>query len=75
MTNISRIGYYFFYPAILYLTPRFLDLFKKDRINRNMGMVMLTIILLAFWIYTYPIKKDCETYPYKSDIIAIFNYM
>ena len=75
MTNISRIGYYFFYPSIMYLIPRFLTVFKDDKTNRMGAYLIFISVLLSFWIYTYPIKKDCETYPYKSDIITIFNYL
>lgn len=75
MTNISRIGYYFFYPAILYLTPRFTNIFKNNPVNKRGIYAIFFMVLLSYWIYTYPIKEDCETYPYKSDIIQIFNFM
>lgn len=73
ITNAQRISFFYFYPGIFYCIPKLISMFKKDKFNQIGAVLIITSILLVFWIYKYPITKECETYPYKSDIIQFLN--
>lgn len=73
MTNISRIGYYYFYPALLYVLSRVEIVLAKKLVNRMGFFVIVMSIVGGFWFYTYPIKKDCETFPYRTNICEFLN--
>lgn len=68
MTNATRLGYYFYYPSLLFLFPAFINIFKKDNMNRLVAHFLVVTILFVFWFYNYPIKKLCETYPYYMEL-------
>lgn len=73
ITNAQRMSFAYFYPGILYCIPKLVGMFKKDKLNKIGSVLIITTILMVFWIYKYPITKECETYPYKSDIIQFLN--
>lgn len=68
MINASRMGYYFYYPSLLFLFPSFINMFKSDNKNKLIANFLIIFILFAFWFYNYPVKKQCETYPYYMQI-------
>ena len=71
--NAERMGYYYIYPGLLYIVPSITKMFKKDRTNQITSGLILIATLFVFWFYKYPIKKNCETYPYRSDVIKLLN--
>lgn len=71
--NAERMNYYYYYPALLYIVPSLTKIFKKDKLNKNISSLILIAILFAFWFYKYPINKNCDTYPYKTEIIKFLN--
>lgn len=68
---VMRIGYYFSYPALLYIIPHITDIFKKDKYNRVCVNLLIFFVLISFWYFTNILNGEGgETYPYKSDIIT-----
>lgn len=71
LTIGERIGYYYRYIGMLYVIPQIAAAFKaKDKIVIN---TLLISIMFVFWFWKYPIQKNCETYPYKSEVIQLLN--
>lgn len=67
---IMRLGYYFSYPALLYLLPQSAKIFKKDKFNRIFSYITIIIFLFCFWFFNNIIHNESgNTYPYKSDIV------
>lgn len=73
IVNAERMNYYYYYPALLYMIPALVKIFKNDKYNKTLSSIILITILFVFWFYKYPIKKNCETYPYKTEIIKFLN--
>jgi hypothetical protein len=73
ITNSDRIGYYYLYIGMLYVIPAMRQMVKKNVSNSMAIHIMLVGILLAFWIWKYPITKNTEAYPYRSDVVRILN--
>lgn len=72
---VMRIGYYFSYPALLYIIPHITDMFKKDKYNRICVNLLIFVVLISFWYFTNILKGEGGgTYPYKSDIITRLFY-
>lgn len=71
--NAVRIGYYYVYPGMLYVIPSLLKIFKRDKVNQSIACVSYILILFLFWFYKYPIQKNCETFPYRTSVVRLFN--
>lgn len=74
ISNAIRLGYYYFYISLLYFIPSLTKIFAKSKSNQILANMILITILLVFWVYLYPVRKTCEVYPYKSDVVSFFNY-
>lgn len=71
LAPVMRVGYYFSYPALLYIIPHITDMFKKDKYNRVCVNLLIFVIMLSFWYFTNVLNGEGGgTYPYKSDIIT-----
>lgn len=67
---VMRLGYYFSYPALLYLIPQLTKMLKKDNYNKNCSYICIIILLFCFWYFNNVIHNESgNTYPYKSDIL------
>ena len=67
---IMRLGYYFSYPALLYLIPQCSRMFKKNKYNRIICYILIVLFLFGFWYFNIIVHNESgNTYPYKSDII------
>lgn len=73
MANGERVGYYFRYIGSLYCLTVFPKIFKRNMYNQLLIHLILVAYLFAFWYWKYPIQKNCETYPFRSDIITFLN--
>lgn len=73
ITNAIRIGYYYYYIGLLYVIPSLIKTVKRDAFNKGICCLAIIGYLGIFWFIRFPIKKDCETYPYKTDIITVLN--
>lgn len=67
---IMRLGYYFSYPALLYLIPQITNILKKDKYNKICSYVIIIMSLFSFWYFNNIVHNESgNTYPYKSDIL------
>lgn len=73
VSNVERMNYYYYYPALLYVVPSLTKIFKNNKYNKVVSSIILIAILFIFWFYKYPIQKNCETYPYRTEIIEFLN--
>lgn len=73
VSNAERMNYYYYYPSLLYIVPGLTKIVKNNKVNKIIISTFLIAILFAFWFFKYPIKKNCETYPYKTEIIKFLN--
>lgn len=70
LAPVMRLGFYFSYPALLYLIPQITKMFKKDRYNKICSHILIIIFLSCFWYFNNVIHNEGgNTYPYKSDIL------
>lgn len=73
ITNAIRMGYYYYYIGLLYIMPSMIKTVKKDTFNKTISCMLIVGFVGIFWFIRFPIKKECETYPYKTDIITVLN--
>lgn len=66
---LMRAGFYFTYPAYMYIIPRIPCLFKKDRKNQVSIRALLLIFLFIMWWFTNVLNNEGgQTCPYTSQI-------
>lgn len=73
ISNINRLGYYFFMPSQMYFFSNFKRIFKNNRLNKIISTTIIIVLLLVVWIWKYPITYEWETFPYVSDIFEFLN--
>lgn len=71
IVNISRMGLYFFYPAVFYLIPNVSFAFEPEA--RKFISICFIIVMSIYWIWKFPVSNWCETYPYRLDIIEFLH--
>lgn len=69
LTTISRLGYYFYYPSILYVMPQLKKILKKDRYNLISINLIFVVVLCVYWYYNFVLYNGGGTMPYASDIL------
>ncbi|SEK73195.1 EpsG family protein [Streptococcus equinus] len=70
MNPLSRFGFYFIYPAIIYFASAVKLVFNKK--SRSMVCGAIAILFIFNWFFNYVINStNSNTVPYKSDIMRI----
>lgn len=65
ITNIHRVSYYFYYPAIFVFVPQYRKILKKDKFSQFVGCAVILSFFAIFFL-TKLLNNYYHMYPYTS---------
>lgn len=75
LASLMRLGYYFWYPAVLVMIPKMKNIKIKDaneKITKYLIQTLIIILICSNWIFNFVIHNESgATVPYKSEFIEI----